>query len=150
MNNPIIRPLAESDIQKVVAIAQSTNEFSWSESVFRDCLKANYHLWVLEQSELIGFLVLLDQVNEIQLLNVAVAPEHQRRGYGRQLILFAVEYAKAHQFSQISLEVRKSNTAAISLYHALGFIDVGLRKNYYPNGNEREDALLMVLTINRQ
>lgn len=150
MNQPTatIRPLTQTDIPGVVAIAKAASDYPWTETLFRSCLKANYRLWILQTEEPIGFIVLLDEVNETQLLNIAVLPEYQRQGYGRYLLSHAIEYAKSQGFSRLMLEVRASNAAAISLYHALGFIDVGIRHRYYPKGHEREDALLMTLEIN--
>ncbi|MCB1828109.1 MAG: ribosomal protein S18-alanine N-acetyltransferase, partial [Coxiellaceae bacterium] len=103
--------------------------------------------WILEVEKPIGFLVVHDKINECEIMNIAVLPQCQRKGYGQQLLAHAMAYAESKNFSRLCLEVRASNAAAISLYHAAGFIDVGLRKNYYPKGHEREDAVLMTLVL---
>ena len=76
--------------------------------------------------------------DEMTIDSVAVAPDYRRKGYASALIDLAIKQAKA---AVVMLEVRESNTAAISLYQSLGFEKVGLRKNYY----ERpvENAVLM-------
>jgi len=151
-----IRPLEPEDIPTVADIAQASMAYPWSERVFRDCMKANYYGWVMSDDSVpdgrvLGFVIVLIELEECQLLNVCVSEDDQRCGFGRQLMEHMIAHAKSERIYRISLEVRASNTAAISIYHALGFIDVGLRKNYYPKDkgdNDREDALIMVLEIN--
>ena len=141
----VIRPFHKSDVPVVVEIAKKSMEYPWSNAVFCDCLKANYHAWILMLEKPIGFLVVLDKMDECELLNIGVLPEYQRQGYGQQLLAHAMAYAETKNFKQILLEVRVSNKKAISLYHAAGFINVGIRKNYYPIQTGREDAILMSL-----
>lgn len=146
----IIRPFQERDIPIAAAMAKGTVSYPWSEDVFRDCLKAHYHAWILELEKPIGFLVLLEQADVCELLMLCVDKDYQRRGYGQQLLAHAIVFAESEHFSRINLEVRVSNKTAISVYHAAGFIDVGMRKKYYPRGaEEREDALLMTLSCKK-
>lgn len=147
-----IRPLEPDDILTAADIANEAMAYPWSERVFRDCMKADYHGWVLcddtvAKGKILGFVVILNQMGECQLLNVCVLTAYQRHGYGRQLLEYVIEYVRAGNLSRFSLEVRASNKAAISVYHALGFIDVGLRKKYYPTSTDREDALIMMLEV---
>ena len=123
----IIRPLEPDDILTVVEIAKSAMAYPWSEGVFRDCMTANYHGWVIRDDRVadgktLGFLIILDQMSECQLINVCVLPKYQCRGYGRQLLEHMIEYAQTKDLYRVSLEVRASNKAAISVYRALGFI----------------------------
>jgi len=145
MTHAIIRPFQNSDVSVAAAIAEKAMDYPWSETVFRDCFKAGYHAWMLELDEPIGFLIVLDNMNECEILNIGVLPEYQRKGYGQQLLAHAMAYAESEHLSRLTLEVRASNQAAISLYHAVGFIDVGIRKNYYSMNAGREDAVLMSL-----
>jgi len=147
-----IRALEPNDILTVAEIAKAAMDYPWSEAVFADCMKADYHGWVISDDALatrktLGFVIVLDQIEECQLLNVCVLPEYQRHGYGRQLLEHIIAHAGSKGLYRISLEVRASNKAVISVYRALGFMDVGLRKNYYPTRSGREDALIMVLTL---
>lgn len=77
--------------------------------------------------------------------NIAVFPQHRRKGIGRLLLRKAAEQARKKGAESISLEVRPSNTAAISLYKSEGYEEVGLRKNFYRDPNE--DALILTLTF---
>lgn len=79
--------------------------------------------------------------------NIAVFPEYRRKGVGTALLKMAMLTADAMGTDFISLEVRKSNTEAISLYESLGFEEMGLRKNFYRHPTE--DALIMTKLFTR-
>jgi len=80
--------------------------------------------------------------DEIQILNVAVAPEVRRRGVARALVGRVIAEAKAVEIA-VSLEVEISNEAAIALYGAFGFSAQGRRRNFYGLGRH---ALVMTLS----
>ena len=131
-----------------MSIEQRAYEFHWSEGIFRDCLRVGYGCWVMElDGGIAGYGILSLVVGEAHLLNVCIAPEWQRQGYGRLLLEHFIQLAKERGASQMLLEVRPSNQAAIRLYHQRGFNEVGVRKAYYPGGKGREDALIMGLTL---
>ena len=79
-------------------------------------------------------------IDEGHILDVAVAPAFRGTGIGRLLVQKVLDECRLQGAEFVSLEVRTSNTAAISLYRQLGFIVTGQRRAYYENG---EDALLM-------
>ena len=89
-----------------------------------------------------GMLVVLD---EGQITNIATHPKYRRMGLGERVVCTLIEYAEAEGLNIISLEVRESNQAAISLYQKLGFISVGNRKNFY--SNPTENAIIMIKNI---
>ena len=145
---PFYRPMREQDLAAVMSIEQRAYEFHWSEGIFRDCLRVGYGCWVMElDGGIAGYGILSLVVGEAHLLNVCIAPERQRQGYGRLLLEHFIQLAKERGASQMLLEVRPSNQAAIRLYHQRGFNEVGVRKAYYPGGKGREDALIMGLTL---
>ncbi len=90
-----------------------------------------------------GYGVMSLVVGEAHLLNICVAPEWQRQGYGRLLLEHFMELARERGAGQMFLEVRLSNDPAIALYRGGGFNEVGMRKNYYPGEHGREDALIL-------
>ena len=75
------------------------------------------------------------------MMNVAVHPDFRRRGVAEALVNALVENLKNMGSHCLTLEVRASNAAAITLYEKLGFSEIGRRKNYYRN--PREDALIL-------
>ncbi len=89
-----------------------------------------------------GMLAVLD---EGQITNIATHPEYRRRGFGERVVRALIEYAEAEGLNIISLEVRESNYAAIALYEKLGFLKVGVRKNFYTL--PRENGIVMTKSI---
>ncbi len=88
---------------------------------------------------------MLITVDEGQITNIAVHPDHRRRGYGAAIVHALLRHAKECRLESVSLEVRASNTAAIALYKAAGFTEAGRRKGFYTKPTE--DALVMVCRI---
>lgn len=89
-----------------------------------------------------GFLALSHMAGEAEILTFGIDPEFQGRGLGRQALCQYLASAKG--ISDIFLEVRQSNHAAIGLYKHVGFTQTGLRPDYYKLTNgQRENAILM-------
>lgn len=98
---------------------------------------------MLVDDEVVGYFYAQNIVGEVTLLNIAVAPHHQGKGYGKALIehfLLVCEQAKAES---AWLEVRESNVNAFGLYEWVGFNEVDRRRNYYPTATGKEDAIIM-------
>ena len=140
----VIRPMRSSDVADVVAIERSAYQFPWSEGIFRDCLRVGYLCRVVTISrQLMAYAVMSFGAGEAHILNLCVAEAHRRRGVGQQLLLALLERAGAAGMREAFLEVRPSNVAAIRLYLALGFEQVGMRRGYYQAVNGREDAAVL-------
>ena len=92
--------------------------------------------------QLSGFLCRWLVADECHILNVAVHPGLRRGGIGISLMTEAIDEAKAKNIRLVTLEVRRSNVAARSLYRKLKFEERRLRSNYYGPG---EDAIVMEL-----
>ncbi len=84
-------------------------------------------------------------VDEGQITNIAVHPDHRGQGLGLAIVQALVKHAKAERLASISLEVRASNQPAIALYRKVGFAEVGRRKGFYTKPTE--DALIMELKL---
>lgn len=91
-----------------------------------------------------GFLCRWLIADECHVLNVAVHPRARREGVAMALMVEALDEAKAKNARFVTLEVRRSNVAARSLYRKLRFQEQRLRMNYYGPG---EDAIVMELSI---
>lgn len=137
-----------SDLPAVMSIELGGHAYPWSEAIFTDCFKTGYERWGLwSAGELIGFAILCWQADELHLLNLCVRRTFHRSGLGRRLLRFAIANARSAWARCMLLEVRVSNQAAIRLYGSEGFSEIGLRKEYYPAGHGREDALVMTLPL---
>ena len=88
---------------------------------------------------------MLITVDEGQITNIAVHPDHRREGLGTAILRSLLRHAKDERLDSVSLEVRASNTAAIEMYKKAGFTEAGRRKGFYQKPTE--DALVMVARL---
>jgi len=143
-----VRPMSEDDLDDILAIEQATYQFPWTRGIFRDCLHVGYCCWVyVEDGTIKAYAVMSIGASEAHLLTIVVHPQFRGQGLGRMLVTHVLNMACSHGAETVLLEVRPSNDAAIQLYQQLGFNEVGIRPNYYPAPNGREDALIMALTF---
>ncbi len=146
--NPVIRPMLFSDLPFVLENESAAYSIPWSPGVFKSCLSGKDICWVLEvEGGLVGHAVVSNVVDEAHLLNLCVNPVHWGKGLGKYLLRFLINEAQRNGARCFYLEVRVSNEAAIRLYRAEGFNEVGVRPGYYPGKTRREDALLMTLEL---
>ncbi|MCK4742396.1 MAG: ribosomal protein S18-alanine N-acetyltransferase [Sulfuriflexus sp.] len=143
-----VRPMRDVDVDAVLKIELDMYEFPWTEGILKDCLRVGYCCWVLcEDGGIVAYAVLSIAAGESHLLNVCVSAQCQRRGYGKQLVEHMLDLAKRHDAQVCLLEVRPSNTAAVTLYEKMNFVEVGTRPAYYPAKKGREDALILALEL---
>ncbi len=144
----ILRPMSEKDLDAVYAIEIAAHEHPWSFANFLDSLEEEHGCFVLEDHGIIiGYALFFVAAGEAHLLNIVIDPIVQGRGYGKKLLLAIIEHARTQGAEEMFLEVRPSNIKATRLYQSLGFNAYGVRKNYYPAHQGREDAILMRKTL---
>jgi ribosomal-protein-alanine N-acetyltransferase len=138
------------DLPEVLAIEQRVYPFPWTRGNFEDSLASGNLAQLLRgrPGELLGYLVALQGVDEMHLLNITVHPDHHGRGHARSMLAALADSCRARALQQIWLEVRRSNARARAVYARYGFSEVGLRRAYYPaESGLREDAILMSLDL---
>ncbi len=145
MDKPVITEMTAAHIPALVEIEKSCFSKPWTYEGFSaelDNDTANFFTAQLGGKTVgyIGFHAVLD---EGYVDNVAVLPEYRRMGVARALIEAALERCAKLKLSFLSLEVRKSNEAAILLYEKYGFAVVGERKRFYTAPTE--DANIMTV-----
>ena len=146
----MLRSLHKSDLEQILLIEESVHVSPWSRETFLTCFRADYIGWVIEQDKvIIGFIIVSLHSEECHILNLCVGRSHQSKGLGAKLLEYALDYAKKSGTVIAYLEVRRSNTRAISLYKKLHFHLIGERKNYYPTVAGQEDALIFAKSLNR-
>jgi [ribosomal protein S18]-alanine N-acetyltransferase len=139
-----IRLMLPSDLRAVAQIEQAAYNYPWSHGIFRDCLLAGYHSLVIDVNGAVaGYGIMSIAAAEAHILNLCVHPDCQRRGFGRQLLTALLVKAEQSEVSTVFLEVRPSNTAALSLYRSSGFEQIGIRPAYYQADFGREDAVVL-------
>ena len=130
----------ESHVSAVAELERQNFSDPWPDIAVRGELTNKLALWLvaLEDGEVVGYVGSQTVLQEADMMNIAVADSHRRRGIAKMLVEELIRQLDAYQ---LPLEVRASNAPAISLYEALGFQQVGLRKNYYRK--PKEDALIL-------
>ena len=135
----IIR-MNESHVSAVAELERQNFSEPWPEIAVRSELTNKLALWLVavEDGVVAGYVGSQTVLQEADMMNIAVADTHRRRGIARMLVEELIRQLDAYQ---LTLEVRASNAPAIALYESLGFTQVGRRKNYYPK--PKEDALIL-------
>jgi len=138
-----IRALGVGDLNAIEVIERRAYRTPWSRSMFASELakSTSVCLGAFEGDRLIGYVVNSRYVDAWHVMNVAVDPDHQRRGIATQLLERVFELTGSEERRGYTLEVRVSNLDAIQLYQKLGFQQQGLRRGYYTDN--REDAVIM-------
>jgi len=138
-----IRSLELADLSAIEAIEQRAYPTPWSRSMFASELAkpTSICLGAFEGEQLVGYIINSRYVDAWHVMNVAVDPEHQRRGIATALIERLIDLTEDDERRGYTLEVRVSNEDAIRLYRKLGFEPRGIRRGYYTDN--REDALIM-------
>ena len=143
-----LRPMAQADLPAVAALERESYVFPWNDQIFADCLRVGYHCVVVETSEGVsGYGVLSMGAGEAHVLNLCISEPCRRRGVGQGLLVALLAHARDRGVRDAFLEVRRTNRAAIALYHRLGFECVGTRRGYYQAREGREDALVYRLEL---
>jgi ribosomal-protein-alanine N-acetyltransferase len=145
MSSIELRRLQMRDLGAIEKIERRSYPTPWSRSMFAGelakpssiCLGA----FEPDSDDLLGYLIISRYVDAWHVMNVAVAPDHRRRGIATALLDRLFELTAGDGRRGYTLEVRVSNKQAIDLYERLGFKPRGIRRGYYTDN--REDALIM-------
>lgn len=152
---PSFEPLTALWLDEVMHIEQQAYAHPWSRGNFADSIQTGYQMQVLtasgsDKQPILGYFVAMKGFEEVHLLNITVAPEHQGRGWARAMLEALVVWSRGQAAQWLWLEVRASNTRALKVYKDHGFNLVSVRQDYYPAGpkaNGREDAIVMSLKL---
>jgi ribosomal-protein-alanine N-acetyltransferase len=147
-NNEVsVTRMTSDHLEAVAAIEVECFAEPWSAKSLEMLLGASGIAFVVcAQGTVVAYAGMMTVLDEGQITNVAVSRNFRRLGYGRLVVEELINYAKEHNFYNISLEVRESNSAAISLYENCGFEKCGIRKSFYRFPSE--DAVIMSKTFN--
>jgi ribosomal-protein-alanine N-acetyltransferase len=149
---PAIRVMTEADLPAVVEVEKKAFKNPWSPELIRRELGHDWSTILLAEvpgpegrPSLLGLCIFWVVHDEVHILNVATDPAYQRRGVARALLHETLARGRKRRCTLATLEVRRTNEAALGLYKGLGFRPVGVRPNYY--ADEGEDAVVMVLDL---
>ena len=156
-------PMQPTDLDEVLAIEAVSHLHPWTRGNFSDSLTAGHWAYCirpqvdqaikgsyLDPQVLWAYCILYPAVDELHLLNITVSPKLRRLGLAARMMNAIEAVAVQQQMPRVILEVRPSNSAAVNLYQAIGYEQIGTRKNYYPANQDtglREDAAVMAKSI---
>ena len=142
-----IEPMRLGDLDDVMEIEKLSFKSPWSGQVFLEEMARDWaHVDVvrdLARRRAVAFGNYWQVADEVHLLNLATHPEARRAGHASRMLAHIVAFGRAQGCRLITLEVRRSNAAALRLYRRYGFRAVGVRPNYY--AEDQEDAIVMLL-----
>lgn len=140
-----IRRMEKRDIDGIIAIEQKAyGDHHWSKDSFMNELNnelAYYYCAINNDGKLVGYAGTWHILDEAHITNIAVDSDYRRHHCAEALLKRVIDDCYEEKIKYITLEVRVSNIAAISLYTKYGFTSFGERKGYYQDNNE--NALIM-------
>jgi len=139
----VITPMTPADLDAVATLEREVFTYPWSREMFRrELLRADGDYLVARQGDrVIGYLGLVQILDEGHVTTISVQPDCRHRGVAKSLMLHMLDHLLDSEVRWLTLEVRKSNRAAINLYHRFGFKVRGERQKYYIDNYE--DAYIM-------
>lgn len=143
-SNANVRRMTLKDVDDVHRIEADSFSTPWSRGAFEDELTENKcarYLVAESGGEIVAYAGAWMVLDECHITNIAVRRDKRGKGYGRLITQSLIQYATNLGASFVTLEVRRSNFTAQSLYRSLGFLQVGCRRRYYEDNGE--DAILM-------
>jgi [ribosomal protein S18]-alanine N-acetyltransferase len=148
VTRPAPRPFGSADVEAVAELERAVFGDPWSKRAFHEILALDHvRGFVVDgaRGAADGYAFCSAVADEGEILNLAVAPTHRRRGLGKALLHTCLAWMAERGAATAYLEVRRSNEAAIAMYGAEGFATVGVRPNYYRRPTE--DAVTMSLGL---
>ncbi|HPY96830.1 MAG TPA: ribosomal protein S18-alanine N-acetyltransferase [Candidatus Cloacimonadota bacterium] len=141
-----IKKMTEEDFDQALAIEMDLEQDTWGVDGFKISFIHDeaFALTINDNKDIIGFLFGYETVDEFNISNIAIKKEYRHKGFGYYLLSNIIEMKK--HIKNFFLEVRTTNTPALSLYQKMGFKPLYIRKGYYQNPTG--DALIMCLSIN--
>ena len=142
-NDTVIVKMEAAHVSQVAQLEQICFSDPWPEDSISSELDNPLSLWLVAfaEEQVVGYIGSQAVLGEADIMNVAVDPAYRRQGIAEQLLLRLEQDLKDEDVHSLTLEVRPSNTPAVSLYEKLGYKQVGCRRGYYHY--PKEDALIL-------
>ena len=142
-----VRSIKETDVESVAKMEKLYFTDAWSEkSILETMQQAQAFVLVAEENEeIIGYCIVYFALDEAEIARIAVDASRRKQGVGQELLRATCRVGIQQGIERLLLDVRESNSAALNLYRSFGFVEDGIRKNFYEN--PKEHAVLMSMSI---
>lgn len=143
-NNYYIRPLIDSDIPQILAIEQKCFEKPWDESELKACLKQRGNFGDVatpstRDKTVLGYIIRQSKRESLSIVNLAVDPEHQKKGVATSLVNYLIPKIQTTYFYQrdsMQANVREGNDAAVKFFKKMHFVATNIEHGYYDDPSE--------------
>lgn len=138
----IVRNVGPDDIYTVIDLEYQNFDYPYPPEVINFLYESHRDTFLVaeKEREVIGFVIGIVQKKEGHILVIAIRDDYKKKGIGTFLMKKLIDTYKKKGITQLKLEVRASNVAALSMYKNLGFKITNRLKHYYENG---EDGFLL-------
>ncbi len=150
MNNIQIRRMTKDDLDGIMEVELSSFTIPWTRKMFEDELTNELTVYFVacDGDKIAGYAGMWDVAGEGDITNIGVMPAYRQRGIGSALLRALFDEAHRRKLELLTLEVRNSNLVAQHMYKVHGFVNMGVRKNYY--ADNREDAVIMTAKLGKE
>ena len=142
-----ITPMHHDHLDDLADLESATFSRPWSYDALAEELQNPLAVFYVaedvEAERAVGYIGMHHILDEGYITNVVVHPGYHRKGIASALLREVIEYAREHDLTRITLEVRVSNDRAIALYEGFGFERDGVRPDFYDS--PKEDAAIYSL-----
>ena len=149
-----LRAMLAEDLSQVLIIERVAQASPWSQPSFEESISRQHRCRVIasrvnaNKESIVAYHIVCPVADELHILNIVAAKQHQGIGLGHMLMSDIVDFAQQQSLKKIFLEVRASNLTAQSLYLKWQFAQIAVRKSYYGatslSNGVREDALIFL------
>ncbi len=142
-----VRSIKESDVETVARMERLYFTDAWSEKSILETMKQPqaFILVAEENAEMVGYCIVYFAMDEAEIARIAVEASKRKQGVGQELLRATCRAGIQQGVERLLLDVRESNVPALNLYRSFGFVEDGIRKNFYQNPTEH--AVLMSMSI---
>ena len=142
-----VRRIKNTDVEAVAKLEKLYFTDAWSEKSILESMQQPqaFILVAEEQDEIVGYCIVYFVLDEAEIARIAVEASRRKQGVGQELLRAACRTGIQQGVERLLLDVRESNAAAQRFYRAFGFVEDGIRKNFYDN--PKEHAVLMSMSI---
>ena len=144
-----VRRATLDDAEALARVHATAFDDPWDADVMGGFLRSPEVVGLIAETPPAAFGLFRRIVDEAEILTLAVAPEHRRRGLGARLVEQAAEWARRDGARALFLEVARDNDTALALYRTTHFSEVGVRRAYYSRATGAMDALVLRRDLNR-
>jgi ribosomal-protein-alanine N-acetyltransferase len=142
-----VRKIKESDVEQVAALERESFTDAWSEKSILETMQQSqaFVLVAEEDNVVVGYCIVYYALDEAEIARIAVETSRRKQGVGQELLRATCRTGIQQGVERLLLDVRESNVTAQNFYRAFGFVEDGIRKNFYQN--PKEHAVLMSMSI---